>query len=121
MELHPFGIDVVIIQPGATHSEWGSIARDSLLKFSADGPYREGARSHAKFMDIGHEGSIPAPPSAVAKTIVRAVQAHRPKIRYATGGLAKTMLFLRSILSDRAFDATFRMAERQTVKSSVSR
>jgi NAD(P)-dependent dehydrogenase (short-subunit alcohol dehydrogenase family) len=116
MELHPFGIDVVVIQPGATHSEWDGIARESLLKYSADGPYRKGAASHAKLMEIGHKGSIPAPPSVVAKTIVAAVEAQRPKTRYATGGMAGTMLLMRRVLSDRAFDATFRMMERRMVK-----
>jgi NAD(P)-dependent dehydrogenase (short-subunit alcohol dehydrogenase family) len=117
MELHPFGIDVVVIQPGATHSEWGHIAHDNLLKFSGDGPYRETAAAHAKMMELGHQGSIPAPPSVVAKTIVQAVQSRKPKTRYATGGLARTMLFMRRVLSDRAFDAMFRMIERQMTKS----
>jgi NAD(P)-dependent dehydrogenase (short-subunit alcohol dehydrogenase family) len=116
MELHPFGIDVVVIQPGATHTEWDGIARESLLKYSADGPYRVGAKSHAKLMEVGHQGSIPAPPSVVARTIVRAVEARRPKTRYATGGMAGTMLLMRRVLSDRAFDATFRMLERQMTK-----
>ena len=116
MELHPCGIDVVVIQPGATHSEWASIAGESLIKYSGNGPYREGANSHAKFMEVGHEGSIPAAPSVVARTIVQAVQAKNPKIRYVTGGFAGAMLFMRRVLSDRAFDATFRMMERQMTK-----
>ena len=116
MELHPFGIDVVVIQPGATHSEWAKIAHDSLIKYSGDGAYRKGATAHAKMMELGHEGPIPASPSVVAKTIVQAVQSRHPKTRYATGGLARTMLFMRRVLSDRAFDAMFRMIERQMTK-----
>jgi NAD(P)-dependent dehydrogenase (short-subunit alcohol dehydrogenase family) len=116
MELHPFGIDVVVIQPGATHSEWSGIAQESLIKYSGNGPYREGANSHAKFMEIGHQGSIPALPSVVARTIVQAVQAKRPKTRYLTGGFAGAMLFMRRVLSDRAFDAAFRMMEHQMTK-----
>jgi NAD(P)-dependent dehydrogenase (short-subunit alcohol dehydrogenase family) len=119
MELRPFGIDVVVIQPGATHTEWDKIARDSLMKYSGDGPYRKAAAAHAKMMELGHQGSIPAPPSVVAKTIVQAIQSRKPKTRYATGGLAGTMLFMRRVLSDRAFDAMFRMIERQMVKSSA--
>ena len=119
MELHPFGIDVVVIQPGAIHSEWADIARESLIKYSGNGPYREGACSHAKMMEIGHQGSIPAAPGVVARTIVQVVQAKRPKTRYVTGGLARTMLFMRRVLSDPAFDATFRMMERQMTKGEV--
>jgi len=117
MELHPFGIDVVVIQPGATHSEWGRIAHDGLIKYSGDGPYRESATAHANVMELAHKGSIPAQPSVVAKTIVQAVRSRKPKTRYATGGLARTMLFMRRVLSDRAFDATFRMMERHMAKS----
>jgi 1,6-anhydro-N-acetylmuramate kinase len=40
----------------------------------------------------------------VARTIVRAVSAQRPRTRYATGGGARTLLLLRKILSDRMFD-----------------
>jgi NAD(P)-dependent dehydrogenase (short-subunit alcohol dehydrogenase family) len=117
MELYPFGIDVVVIQPGATHSEWSQIAHESLLKYSSDGPYGKGATAHANMMDEGHKGSVPAQPSVVANTIVQAVQASKPKTRYVTGGLARTMLFMRRVLSDRGFDAMFRMIERQMAKS----
>ncbi len=117
MELYPFGIDVVVIQPGATHSEWSQIAHESLLKYSSDGPYGKGATAHANMMEEGHKGSVPAKPSVVANTIVQAVQASKPKTRYVTGGLARTMLFMRRVLSDRGFDAMFRMIERQMEKS----
>jgi NAD(P)-dependent dehydrogenase (short-subunit alcohol dehydrogenase family) len=40
MELHPFGIDVVAIQPGAILTEWNRIARDGLMKYSGNGAYR---------------------------------------------------------------------------------
>jgi hypothetical protein len=68
-------------------------------------------------MEEGHKGSVPAQPSVVANTIVQAVQASKPKTRYVTGGLARTMLFMRRVLSDRGFDAMFRMIERQMEKS----
>jgi NAD(P)-dependent dehydrogenase (short-subunit alcohol dehydrogenase family) len=116
MELHPFGIEVVVIQPGATHREWSGIAHDSLMKYSGDGPYRKAASAHAEMMEAGHQGSIPAPPGVVAKTIFQAVQSRNPRTRYATGGLARTMLIMRSVLSDRAFDAMFRMIGRQMAK-----
>jgi hypothetical protein len=48
--------------------------------------------------------SLASPPEVVARTIVRAASARRPKTRYATGGGARTILFLRSVLPDRMFD-----------------
>jgi NAD(P)-dependent dehydrogenase (short-subunit alcohol dehydrogenase family) len=120
MELHPFGIDVVVIQPGAILTEWNSIARVGLMKYSGNGAYRDGARSHIKMMASADQGSMASPPIVVAQTIVKAVQARKPKTRYASGGGAKAALFLRRILSDRFFDATMRIAERQVTKSSGS-
>jgi NAD(P)-dependent dehydrogenase (short-subunit alcohol dehydrogenase family) len=37
MEVRRFGIDVVVIQPGAIVSEWNGIARDGLARHSGDG------------------------------------------------------------------------------------
>lgn len=102
MELKQFGIDVVIIKPGAIITEWNSIARENLLKVSGSTVYGELAAKHVKMMaNADKNGSKPI---VVAKTIVRAATAKRPKTRYATGGGAKLILFLRRILSDRMFD-----------------
>jgi len=117
MELHPFaGIDVVVIQPGAVRTEWDGIAADGLLKYSGDGAYREGAHEYAKMMKANYKGSLPSPPSVIAKTILKAVQVSKPKTRYATGGGAKMVLLMRKVLSDRAYDAMMRMFARQTAK-----
>lgn len=119
MELHPFGIDVVIIEPGAIRTEWNGIAREGLIRHSGDGAYRDGARQHARMLASADQGSLPSTPDVVARTILRAVQATRPKTRYATGGGASMVLFLRRVLSDRAFDALMRMFSRQASKAAA--
>jgi NAD(P)-dependent dehydrogenase (short-subunit alcohol dehydrogenase family) len=110
MELRPFGIDVVIIEPGSTRTAWGEIARDSLTRHSGDGPYRDGARVHVRMMASISEGSMPRPPSDVAATIVEAVRSRRPRTRYPTSGGARIALFMRRTLSDRGFDTLIRLA-----------
>jgi hypothetical protein len=55
-------------------------------------------------LDSTETSKLPSPPEAVAKTIVRAVTARRPKTRYPTGGGARSILFLKTILPDRLFD-----------------
>jgi len=119
MELHPFGIHVVVIQPGAITTEWNKIAREGLFKYSGNGAYRESARAHVKFLADADRGLMPSPPSVVAKVIVEAVQARRPRTRYAVGGGAKALLFMRSLLSDRAFDAIMRKFERLANKATA--
>ncbi|HEU4472694.1 MAG TPA: oxidoreductase [Flavisolibacter sp.] len=102
MELKQFGIDVVIIKPGAILTEWNEIARQNLAKVSGHTVYKDLANKHVKMLaKADRNGSSPA---VVAKTIARAVTAGKPKTRYATGGGAKLILFLRRVLSDRMFD-----------------
>lgn len=105
MELKQFGIDVVIIEPGAIITEWAGIARDNMLKVSGNGPYKELVQKHAKMYERTDKNG--SKPIVVAKTIVEAIQANKPKTRYATGGGAKPILFMRRILSDRGFDKLF--------------
>lgn len=119
MELHPFGIHVVVIQPGAITTEWNTIAREGLLKYSGNGAYRDGAHAHATFLAGADQGSVPSPPSIVAKVIVQAVQTPKPRTRYAVGGGARALLFVRLLLSDRAFDAIMRMFERHANKTTA--
>jgi hypothetical protein len=59
-------------------------------------------------------------PDVVAATIARALRARRPRTRYATGGGARMILFLRRMLSDRAFDGLMRMAEKGAAKTAAS-
>jgi NAD(P)-dependent dehydrogenase (short-subunit alcohol dehydrogenase family) len=104
LELKPFGIDVVVIQPGAIRTEWAGIAREGLLRHSGEGPYAATARRHARMLKSG-SSSFASPPEVVAETIARAVRARRPRTRYATGRLSRTLMTLRRLLPDRGFDA----------------
>jgi predicted benzoate:H+ symporter BenE len=50
---------------------------------------------------------------------VPSMTSRRPKTRYATGGGAKPVLFLRKVLPDRAFDAMMLMGARPQKKVSL--
>lgn len=102
MELRQFGIDVVVIQPGAIKTEWNQIARENLLKVSGSTAYADLAQRHARM--LARADARGSEPEVVARTIVRAATAARPQTRYATGGGAKAVLLLRRLLSDRLFD-----------------
>ncbi|WP_458072097.1 oxidoreductase [Rhodanobacter sp. BL-MT-08] len=111
MELAPFGIDVVVIEPGAIRTEWTGIAKESLLQRSGHTAYAEQAKAHARLFESGETSKMVSEPGVVAATIARALRARRPRTRYATGGGARQILFLRRLLSDRAFDGLMRMVE----------
>lgn len=105
IEVKPFGIDVVVIEPGGVRTEWAGIAADQLEKSSAAGAYSDQAEAVAASMRSEAMVKRMSPPTVIADAIGKAVMARRPKTRYATGFGARPLLALRRVLPDRAFDA----------------
>jgi NAD(P)-dependent dehydrogenase (short-subunit alcohol dehydrogenase family) len=104
MELRPFGIKVVLIEPGPIRTEWNEIARDSLLERSGDGPYAEWARKAHGVMERFDEPERASTPEEVADKIVKAALAKHPAARYPVGRGARVITTSRDLLPDRIFD-----------------
>lgn len=104
LELKPFNIDVVIIEPGLINTEFGDVMMDPMMERSGDSAYSELARSVAKASKKTYTEKNASDPSVVANTIAKAVKKEKPKTRYATGKMAGLMIFIRKYLSDRLFD-----------------
>jgi NAD(P)-dependent dehydrogenase (short-subunit alcohol dehydrogenase family) len=104
MELRPFGIKVVLIEPGPIRTEWNEIARDSLLDRSGSGPYASFARRAHAVMERFDEPSRASTPEEVADKIVKAALARRPAARYPVGRGARVITASRDLLPDRVFD-----------------
>ncbi|MEV4996643.1 oxidoreductase [Streptomyces niveus] len=104
LEAKPFGIDVVVIEPGGIATEWRSIAADKLEKSSADGAYAAQAGVVASSLRSEANAIRNSPPSVIADAIGKAVTARRPKTRYVKGFGARPLIALRRILPDRGFD-----------------
>ena len=112
MELKSFGIDVVVIEPGAIRTEFNGIAEEKVRAVSGTGPYAPQGNALADTIASESTRRRSSPPELIAKTIGKAVTARRPKTRYAVGYGAKPMIFLHDVLPDRAFDAFIRRAVR---------
>ncbi len=110
MEVQPFGINVVIVEPGGIKTEWAGIAAEKLRATSGHGPYGPQASTMAESMVGDASRNRQSPPQVIADVIGAAVTARKPKTRYAVGFGAKPMIFMRRLLSDRAFDAMMRRA-----------
>ncbi|MFF4835507.1 oxidoreductase [Streptomyces sp. NPDC001315] len=110
LEAKPFGIDVVVIEPGGIATEWGGIAADKLEKSSADGAYAPQAAAVASSLRSEANTKRNSPPSVIADAIGKAVTARRSKTRHATGFGARPLIALRRILPDRAFDTVISRA-----------
>lgn len=103
MELAPFGIKVVIIEPGAIATEWGGIAVDSLQSTSGDGPYAAQARGLAAM----HAGTyrMAGTPQDVADAILTAATRKHPRARYAAPPIYGAALGVLHLLPSAAKDA----------------
>jgi NAD(P)-dependent dehydrogenase (short-subunit alcohol dehydrogenase family) len=101
-EVKPFGIDVIVIEPGGVKSEGSGIAMEHLMEVSGNTVYKNRAQKFAA-LNEKMAGKL-AEPVVIAKLIYTAVSAARPKTRYTGGFMAKPLLFLRKVLSDRAMD-----------------
>lgn len=104
IELKQFGINVVIIEPGAITTEWGCIMSKPMLERSIGGAYEDMARKVAKSTDDMYEKGQGSPVSVITNLVSKAVNSSKPKTRYAAGKFAKPMMWIRKYLGDRIFD-----------------
>ena len=105
MELKQFGIQVIVIEPGAIITEWNRISRENLIQRSGNTAYKTMAVKQVHMMEKADKwGSQPA---VIARVIKRAVDSPHPRTRYAAGGGAKPILFLRSLVPDKLFDRLY--------------
>ena len=106
LELNQFGIDVVIIQPGAIKTEFANVMTQPMLDRSGHGAYASFANGLAALQEREHgkENGGGSPPSVITDLILKAVNSPKPKTRYAAGKYSKSMIFIRKWFGDRVFD-----------------
>ncbi len=109
MELRPFGIDVVLIEPGGIRTDWGIIAAKHLEESSKGTAYEKPASRMAALMNKGYTGKYLSKPSVISKAICRAVNSRRPRARYRTGRGAGLLVSLHTVLPARWWDAVMRL------------
>jgi NAD(P)-dependent dehydrogenase (short-subunit alcohol dehydrogenase family) len=107
VEVRPFGINVVIVQPGAIQSEWSGIAADNLDRIGRDSAYQGAIGPMSRVLrDYGKA----APPAVVAEAVSKAVNSAHPRRRYATPLDAKLLIFLHWLLPDALFEKMLKAA-----------
>ena len=109
MELKPFGIDVVIIEPGAIKTNWGIISADHLIESSKGTAYEQTGTMMANNLRNMYLSNTISDPAVVRKASVRAVNARRPCTRYRIGRMANAIVFFHWLLPTRWWDAFLRL------------
>nr|WP_063570548.1 oxidoreductase [Luteibacter rhizovicinus] len=101
MEVRPFGIDVIVIEPAGTESEWFPVAIAEVEQHSAKGAYSKLVEAMKNSPSWGRKMS---PVEVITHLVVKALKAKTPRPRYHGASGAGLILFLRHMLSDRMFD-----------------
>lgn len=104
LELAPFGIKVVIVEPGLIETAFGDVVSDGLLKRPGSGAYAKLSQAVAKATKGAYGQGRGTAPSVIAGVVSKAVKAVKPRTRYTAGKYALPMILIRKWLGDRAFD-----------------
>jgi NADP-dependent 3-hydroxy acid dehydrogenase YdfG len=102
IEVAPFGVKVVLIEPGAIRTEFEDTAVQQLESTRQMDVYSQMA---TKFKTLVQNNYRNAPGAdVVAKTIVRAVHAANPRARYAFPMDSRMLILVRRLAGDRMID-----------------
>lgn len=104
IELKEFGINVILIEPGAINTEFGEVMMSDMLERAKGSPYEQKVSAMHKASLEVYEKGTGSPPSVITDLIIKAINSAKPKTRYVGGKYAKPMLFIRKWFGERAFE-----------------
>lgn len=110
-EVNRFGIEVVVIEPGAIDTPIWNKTRERIdqrwneLSPEVMARYRK-TLEHARDNMTEIEGALP--PEVVARVVHKALTAKRPRTRYPIGPDARITLWMNALLTDRMLDRILR-------------
>jgi len=108
-EVKGFGIDVVIVQPGAIRTSFAEAATSALDGATGgEGPYATFnaavGRATRDAYEKGPMARLGGPPETVARAIERAITSRSPKIRYRVTPSAHLLIRQRALMTDGMWD-----------------
>lgn len=111
-ETRPFGVKVVLVEPGLIKTAFGDTATGHLdTSLPDDSPYRafnDGVEKRVAGSYEGAMGALAVGPEVVAKVIERAVSSKSPRARYVVTPGAKAMHLTKVLLPDAGWDFAMR-------------
>ena len=113
VEVKPFGIEVILVEPGLTRTNFENRMNEGLevgaARHDTVTAYRDLLSRNEKNSTGSYANDfIATGPETVAATIVKALQSSRPRSRYVVTPAAKAMINLRRFGGDRIWDRTMR-------------
>ena len=113
VEVKPFGIDVILVEPGLIRSNFESRMNESLevgtAQHGVDTAYADLLAANEKSTTGGYANDLMSTgPESVAAVIVKALASTRPRSRYVVTSAAKVLINLRRLGGDRVWDLAMR-------------
>lgn len=103
LEVAPFGIQVMVVQPVAIKTGFDDVALDELERTIRTEAFQPMAAAFRRLVE-GSYARAPGP-EVVAEAVARAATARRAPTRVAVPGQTRAMLLLKRLLSGRLFDS----------------
>lgn len=107
-ELGPFGVHVIIVEPGAVRTEMSARGIATANQLAAGMTEQQSGRYAALVQAVTAQaaafGEAGLPAEKAARVIVRAVMDRRPRTRYTIGRDAAVLTRMARLLPDRALD-----------------
>jgi NAD(P)-dependent dehydrogenase (short-subunit alcohol dehydrogenase family) len=104
-ELRPFGIDVVLIEPGVIRTNFEATSTQSLESLRST-PYAVAVDRYEEMSRFADR--LASEPIVIAKAIARAVRARRPAARYVAPWSTNLVLWFRALAPTALWDWTMR-------------
>jgi len=112
IELAPFGIHVVLIEPASSPTSiWQTSMQrsmETLVEHKDDGPYMRLLQTAER--SVAQSSKTGFPVQKFADTVVRILTSRSPRARYAVPASADALMFLRRFLPDALWDSLIRRA-----------
>jgi NAD(P)-dependent dehydrogenase (short-subunit alcohol dehydrogenase family) len=102
LETEPFGIKVILIEPGAIATNILRNAKAGQKTAEPSSPYAPMTKKLQKVME--HTFDHATPPEEVAKVILKAITSENPDMRYTAGDDARQIMEVRKQMSDLEFE-----------------
>jgi hypothetical protein len=104
-EVQLFGIDVIVIGPGAVATPIWDKAEQADISFFAGTEYEKAFRKFGTYFI--REGRKGYPPEKIGETVLKALTREKPKVRYSVVPHAFTHSFVARLLPKRLVDRSF--------------
>jgi NAD(P)-dependent dehydrogenase (short-subunit alcohol dehydrogenase family) len=102
-ELEPFGIRVVIIEPGVIRTNILNSRSSAIKALDPKSPYFSLSQKLNDNFKSMMESELSSPPEEVAKVILQAVTSENPQLRYSVGDDAANLIDARKNMPDKEF------------------